>query len=328
MGYEAVACVNAQRKVSGFRGSVARAIVLGWRKLSTLRTRRFQVNQRKQRSVSAPSVSAVMICPLPCLRCTNDTYSDESFNPTCKDCPAHSASDRGSDAITDCVCNLGFYLREDDHFCLRPEFVLSDVVQPANFPTALQDAYIITVSGEYFGSLDRSPAGRMGGTTVEASEWVSDSSIRCSTASGIGTTLDLAVTVGRSTNTAVFVVSYAHPEMSAVPTSNIQRGGAAQLLVIGRGLGAASYSARARTDDTSCAATSWVSDSTVLGKVAHGSRNSVSVMMTVGSSAATVSQAASFNVPAVSWINTTNTAGRETVLITVSGDGFGLMDGS
>ena len=59
------------------------------------------------------------------------------------------------------------------------------------------------MAGENFGWLDMSPSVRVGGSTTEASEWLSDSSVLVKLTPGAGLALDATVTVAGLIATAV-----------------------------------------------------------------------------------------------------------------------------
>jgi hypothetical protein len=143
-------------------------------------------------------------------------------------------------------------------------------VSPTNVPAVGMDEIRIEASG--LGLRVWSAGGRVGGTACEASEWESDSSVRCKSAGGVFGTLRVAVTAGARVGSLTHAVSYDAPAVSYTidddgnefnATANLPPGGSV-VTVLGAGLGIVAYTDSARTGQSSCEATEWQSDSSLV----------------------------------------------------------------
>ncbi|KAJ1465477.1 hypothetical protein T484DRAFT_1864633, partial [Baffinella frigidus] len=186
----------------------------------------------------------------------------------------------------------------------------------------------VTVVGSGLGRSDYTGASRIGSTACEASEWESDSSMRCLSSGGVFGTLRVAVTAAARAGSVTEGLSYdspalvggqnatalAHNEDAANATltpGNIPSMGAISITVVGSGLGVADYSAAARFGDTGCEASEWVSDSSIMCLAPKGLMMTVRLAITAGVHAGSVTEAVSYDAAVISSITNRNSTTGE-----------------
>ncbi|KAJ1470089.1 hypothetical protein T484DRAFT_1849086 [Baffinella frigidus] len=206
---------------------------------------------------------------------------------------------------------------------------------------------VIRVEASGFGLREWSAGSRLGHTACEASEWESDSSLRCMTAGGVGGSMRVAVTAGARVGSLTDVVSYDTPSLAYIideqgnafnATANLPSGGSV-VTVLGAGLGVMSYTDSARTGQSRCEATEWQSDSSLTCKTARGTGGTKRVAITAGVRVGTVTEAVSYDAPTLDRFTNNlyelegellNATGRANVVavggveIVLSGAGLGL----
>jgi hypothetical protein len=197
---------------------------------------------------------------------------------------------------------------------------------PVNMPTL--GGTWVTISGSGFGTSDASPSGRVGATACPATQWVSDSSISCKTPSGTGTGLSVGITVGQVESYAANVLSYDAVSVSSLSPSNSPATGAITLTAIGSSFATADLTGRARVGATSCAASTWVSDSILTCRVSSGVKDMRGVSVTVERQVGTAGQSFSFDAASLSAVRASNIPTSGSGQVTVFGANFGLSDHS
>ena len=162
-------------------------------------------------------------------------------------------------------------------------------------------SYVLTVAGMNFGANggSMSPRTRIGGTACEGSPWISDTTVRCLTPSGVKGTMKLVVTAGIRAGTLTEAFSFDVPSLSVLEVGNRATTGSASVTVHGSNFGNFSYTQAARVGDTACEATDWTSDTTVICKLSAGVRGTRRVVMTAGVRAGTLTEAFSFDGPSL-----------------------------
>eukprot|EP00961_Rhodomonas_salina_P262420 3546419-Rhodomonas_salina.1 len=171
-----------------------------------------------------------------------------------------------------------------------------------------------------------SSAMRVGGTGCEATEWASESNVRCQTSSVIAATMRIGLTTGQQLGTITEVVglSISGGVVSGLTVSNRARTGSASLTMHGGGFGAWVSSGKGRTGQTSCEASGWWSDTTVQCMVAGSTGMSGRVGVTVGAVSGSGTRAMSMDVGSVSGTQRGNVGGTGSTSITLFGAGFGF----
>ncbi|KAJ1470092.1 hypothetical protein T484DRAFT_1849089, partial [Baffinella frigidus] len=162
-----------------------------------------------------------------------------------------------------------------------------------------------------FATADYSPGARVGVTSSEATAWLSETTVVCTAAGGVGATRRVAVTAGLRL------------ESDNAPAA----GGVLAPIIIGT-VSDFGYTDRARLGATACEATAWVEDTTVICKIAAGLESTLRVVVTAGVVAGSSTEMMSYNVPAVSSLKSTlyNRAPFSSEAFTLSGVSFATQD--
>jgi hypothetical protein len=171
---------------------------------------------------------------------------------------------------------------------------------------------------------------RAGHTGCEASEWVSDSAVRCKIGHGAGGTRQGVVTAGERGGSATEAWSYdAAGGMSRVDGSNVGGSGGASVTVHGRSLGGTvGHTVRARARHTGCEASEWVSDSAVRCKIGHGAGGTRQGVVTAGERGGSATEAWSYDrAGGMSRVGGSNVAGSGGASVTVHGRSLGGRGG-
>ena len=182
----------------------------------------------------------------------------------------------------------------------------------------------MTVVGGGMGRRDYSGGMRVGGTACEATAWVSESELQCTTWSAVGRTMTAGLTTMAQTGSLTEAVSL--DTMSTEPSWYFNVGSTtASMTVTGSGLGVSDYSGGARVGWTACEATDWRSESTVESRAASGTEGTMRVSVTVGMQVGSLTVGVSYSLPTVSTVYATNqVAVSQTV--TVHGGLVGAAD--
>lgn len=160
---------------------------------------------------------------------------------------------------------------------------------------------VLTVSGTSFGVFDSSLRARVGHTACTSTVWASDTSLKCGVPKGLRSSLSITVSSGAGLlQTRGTAISYDLVVPASVFPSNGPVTGGTQVTISAVNLGAFDISPRVRLGATACPSSTWVSDSTILCKIA--SNTSIfdlakSIVVTVGDSLAT--RAAAFQYDAI-----------------------------
>ena len=146
----------------------------------------------------------------------------------------------------------------------------------------------VTVHGASMGLVAYTGKAREGQTGCEATEWESETSMRChggtrssghTTGGDDGRGARASVTQSWSTDMA---------GLSMVRRSNRAGTGSASVTVHGASMGLVAYTGKAREGQTGCEATEWESETSMRCMVGHGARGTRRVVMTAGDRGASV----------------------------------------
>ena len=184
----------------------------------------------------------------------------------------------------------------------------------------------VTVQGAGFGLVDYSGGARLGLSACEATDWLSDSSVRCRVSSGVRGTRGVSVTVGERVGSVSEAYSFDAATLSVLRVGNRAATGSASVTVQGAGFGLVDYSGGVRVGLSGCEASEWVSDSSVQCRVSSGVRGTRGVSVTVGERVGSVSEAYSFDIPSLSSMKLGNQWAYGAASVTVQGAGFVLVD--
>ncbi len=107
------------------------------------------------------------------------------------------------------------------------------------------------------------------------------------------------VTIQTQAGTLTDAFTFPPPLLTGVPVGNAPTVGATSLRLSGSLIGFIDYCPRLRVGGTASEAIGWVSDSSLAGKVAAGTKATLVVDVTVGRRRNFLSQAASYDIPAI-----------------------------
>jgi large repetitive protein len=190
---------------------------------------------------------------------------------------------------------------------------------------------LVTVHGRNLGGKGGYTVGaRSGHTGCEASEWVSDSAVRCKIGQGAGGTRRGVVTAGERGGSGTEAWSYdAAGGMSRVAVSNVGGSGGASVTVHGRNLGGkGGYTVGARSGHTGCEASEWVSDSAVRCKIGQGAGGTRRGVVTAGERGGSGTEAWSYDAAGgMSRVAVSNVGGSGGASVTVHGRNLGGKGG-
>jgi hypothetical protein len=181
----------------------------------------------------------------------------------------------------------------------------------------------VTVVGASMGMSTYTAAGRVGGTSCEASAWHSDSSVRCLTPGGAKGTMRVALTAGIRAGSVTETISFDLPTPLHAAFPNRPSTGSASMTIFGLNMGLVGYTQEARVGHTACEATGWVGDTAVNCLTASGTGGTLRLAVTAGGRAGSVTDAVSYSIPAVSEMVRTNLPSTGAVSMTIFGLGFG-----
>ena len=149
----------------------------------------------------------------------------------------------------------------------------------------------MTVHGTGMSLARLTSSARLSRTGCEATEWVSETSMRCRVGYGSQGTRQVVMTVGQRSGSVSQAWSVDVDAISRTRRANRAGTGSASVTVHGAGMGIVRLTATGRTGPTGSEATSWESETSMRCSVGHGSGLSWRMVMTVGSRGGSTSQA-------------------------------------
>jgi len=189
---------------------------------------------------------------------------------------------------------------------------------------------ISTILGENFGWLDLSPQTRIGGTSCESSQWLSDSSVHCKVIPGYGLAIDMALTVEAMLSTIFGGFSYDQATIQSTQHQNVPSTGAVSVSIFGFNFGVSTWYVTpvARMGMSACENSLWLADSSILCSVAAGATGDMLFTITIERrSASTTTLLLSYDAPAPQQLILAN-VGRQTQFSILLGSNFGVYDTS
>ena len=187
----------------------------------------------------------------------------------------------------------------------------------------------ITMAGDNFLLNDLTGAGRIGGTSCQATEWTSSTSLKCRLSPGIHPQLGLLATAGSpglAAGSLTLAFSYSAPSTSGSTVVNAPSLGGGTITLHGSSFGAFDYSQRIRIGGTACTASQWQLDGAVVCKTPGGSGLNRQVVMTTGGQIGTLTGLFTFNLPSVNQIFPGNLPTTGGTTLTMVGGEFGNAD--
>ena len=157
----------------------------------------------------------------------------------------------------------------------------------------------VTVHGASMGLVAYTGKAREGQTGCEATEWESETSMRCMVGHGARGTRRVSLSVFARLQSVSLCWSFDAGGLSVVRRSNRRGSGSASLTLHGSSLGLSSLSRVSRVAQTGCEATEWESETAIRCLTGHGVRGTRRVMLTAGESSGSLTQSWSTDSPSL-----------------------------
>jgi hypothetical protein len=162
--------------------------------------------------------------------------------------------------------------------------------------TASTGGFLITVEGFNFGAQNFTLTGKLGFTSCATISWKTTSYLTCIAAAGLGTGLEVTVTVAGVVGTLGLArYSYDSPILSQVVPQNVQSASGYSLTFLGSNFGAQRSSPTASVGSAVCASTQWIGQTSVLCTAPIGSSSTLTVSLTVAGLVGTLAGPFSFD---------------------------------
>ena len=181
----------------------------------------------------------------------------------------------------------------------------------------------ITVAGNAFAHVHMTNTIRVSTTSCEATEWVSETEVRCRGPGGTFSTLRAAVTSGMLSGSLTETWSFNVPFLSTLKPSNVpvHFNGAITLTSVNL-----DRSIRVNLGSTASESSEWLSMSSVTCKMVSGMHHTRRMSITAGKVGGSTSEAWSFNAAYVTWMGPANVASTGSVSVTIAGGQMALRD--
>jgi hypothetical protein len=158
----------------------------------------------------------------------------------------------------------------------------------------------VTVQGAGMGLTTYTGHVRAGQTGCEATEWESETAMRCLVGHGVLGTRRVVMTMGERGGSLTQVWSVDAVLMSSLRHINHAGSGSASVTIYGSSMGLVTYTGTAREGQTGCEATEWESETAVRCLIGHGARGTRRVVMTAGALGESATQSWSADAAALS----------------------------
>ena len=165
-----------------------------------------------------------------------------------------------------------------------------------------------TIIGLDFGTRVWSQLGRSGQSSSLSTGWISETSISCKFASGIGESHVFSLSVGSLVGSISEFFSYFSSSVSSISPPNLASSGLEGITTSGTYFGTSTYSISGRLGSSSIGSSSWISDTLVLCQSSAGVGNAFQVSVTAGTAYGTLFSAVSYNVPSITGAASTSQA--------------------
>eukprot|EP00961_Rhodomonas_salina_P019917 268058-Rhodomonas_salina.1 len=186
----------------------------------------------------------------------------------------------------------------------------------------------LTIQGASVGSVGYTPYAGVGGTSCEASIWLSTSAMVCMGTHGVGKTYKMAVTVGRHLGSCSDIISYDFDTVVSSSAGNKAASGSMSVTVLGQSLGLWDQTPTIRWGATMSEATTWTSDSSLICKTAAAQLALVPVAVTCAQTLHTGTGTITIDAAHLSRTLRANVGSQGSISITVIGSAIGTVDAS
>ena len=154
-----------------------------------------------------------------------------------------------------------------------------------------------TIHGFNFAARDASPMTRVSRTDVEYTIWTSDSQVVVAIPTGISATLSGVLSIGRSRATTTYFVTYDVPTSSGVSRGNFVGLGLVTTTIFGAGFSHSERSLNVNLGGCGFERTDWISETSLLGRVGHGTGMTKFLSVTSGIRVGSRSFAGTYDTP-------------------------------
>eukprot|EP00960_Hanusia_phi_P007382 210360-Hanusia_phi.AAC.1 len=181
-----------------------------------------------------------------------------------------------------------------------------------------------TIQGTGFASFSVTPFPQVGSTVAESSSWIGDSSIHCRVARILQKTRSLQVTANLcqvGTSSSSFSIDM--PIISTTIRTNTPASGSSIFTITG-GTFIFPCSHGVRLNPTASESSEWIALTSISGRTSTTARHSISLAITAGDFAQTISSLFSTDLPYISSSNVTNGAGTGSYFFTIFGMGYSV----
>jgi len=195
---------------------------------------------------------------------------------------------------------------------------------------------LITLLGQAFSTSSRSHTGRIGHTTVEATKWESESSVKCTVQGGVGSSWRVGITMGVYQSSSSETYSYDLPLQTQIrydlplQTEMIMLGNrpteiSLPITLLGSGFASRESTVSGRPGITAAERSLWFSYSSLVCKGSPQGKSSQMVQVTGSHSIGTLSRVYSFDGAILSHVQPSNRPGQDSSSATIQGFMFGPL---
>eukprot|EP00960_Hanusia_phi_P068982 766978-Hanusia_phi.AAC.4 len=167
---------------------------------------------------------------------------------------------------------------------------------------------------------------RVAGTQAELTSWDSVSSVMCQASAGSGSTKAVALTSGQTVATTSESFTYDSPDLRSIENRTITTEGGQFLTFFGSQFVAFDVSPAVAVEFTVCELTRWISDSSVIGKVASGISLNLNIRITLEERISDLTLSFTYSNPLLSSLKVVNAPALGSSSMTIFGTSFGSYD--
>ena len=184
----------------------------------------------------------------------------------------------------------------------------------------------ITLYGLGFGIVSRSSTLRISSSLSEATDWWSQTALRCRFSLGTRSSQKHVLSAAVSVSTASNVFSFERASGSVLRPNNVKSTGSSFITVAGSALGLLSRSQAFRLGDSAAEVTNWISTSSARSISSAGIASTRRLQISVGSRTGSLSEALSLDVASVSIHKATSPGATRIHSVSISGSAFDVHD--
>ena len=184
----------------------------------------------------------------------------------------------------------------------------------------------ITLYGLGFEIASRSSRLRISSSLSEATDWWSQTALRCRSSLATRSSQKLVLSAAVSVSTASNIVSFERVSVSVLRPNNVKSTGSSFITVAGSALGLLSRSQALRLGNSAAEVTNWISTSSARCISSAGIASTRRMQISVGSRTGSLSEALSLDVASVSIHKATSPGATRIHSVSISGSAFDVHD--